>query len=173
MLPCSLLGHSYSVLCLRLGLAASGSSTDAFWLHLWQRGTRPGILGFCQNYPAPLPQLQHVKVLSWGIWITFQKLPFLLIPRYSFLEQSFPVLMTPCCSFHNFNLLCDFKVLSTPLIHPSFEWLRLEGGVTLTPLSLTHVLLMMEWGRKITKVGCPQRWCLCLSLADCLWLHYG
>lgn len=75
MLPCSLLGHSYSVLWLRLGLVASGSSTDAFWLHLWQRGTRPGILGFCQNYPAPLPQLQHVKVLSWGIWITFQKLP--------------------------------------------------------------------------------------------------
>lgn len=68
------------------------------------------------------PQLLGIELifLLAGAIITFQKLPFLLIPRYSFLEQSFPVLMTPCCSFHNFNLLCDFKVLSKPLIHPSF-----------------------------------------------------
>lgn len=65
----------YSILWLRLGLAASRRSTDAIWLHLWQRGTRPGILGFCQYYPTSLPQFQHVKVLSWGIWVTFQKLP--------------------------------------------------------------------------------------------------
>lgn len=39
--------------------------------------------------------------------------------------------------------------------------------MTLTPLSLTHVFLMMEWGVRLTKVGCPQRSCLCLSLADC------
>lgn len=56
--------------------------------------------------------------------------------------------MTPCCSFQNLNLICDFKVSLRPLIHSSFQWLKVEGG----SLSLAPAALMVEQRGGITKV---------------------
>lgn len=56
--------------------------------------------------------------------------------------------MTPCCSFQNLNLICDFKVSLRPLIHSSFQQLKVEGG----SLSLAPAALMVEQRGGITKV---------------------
>lgn len=50
------------------------------------------------------------------------------------------------------SYMWDFKVSPKPLIHPCFQWLRVEGSSLASSLSLAHTSLMMEGGAGMIKV---------------------